>query len=281
MLHVYRRGALVSTLLVVGNSKSTNYEFTRCDSGKSNHHNVIFFGYSGVGKTFVCNKLTGQKHPTSSINGTSALELKQYDPILIKGKSVRLIDTCGMYGTVDTPVDAQTALARLNDLSDKYSKEGVSLLVFVRRDGATNVFEEAMVRKMRSLFPGIEVRLINNFMNKNEQLSEEKLKAASFFKSIDIRNQISFSNDDSKYAYDNTSRVKDFLVTGLKPNKVYTKEEMEFNMCNVYVDVLSETMALCNLLITDPIAFASCNVGLAILRGLVSFYCKRRSVKKD
>ena len=93
---------------------------------------VLVFGGTGVGKTSLCNTLTGRSRPTG--NGASGVTAKShlYNAFEHQGRKIRLFDTVGLHESSFGTVPAEEALSHVVELIKK-AKDGFSLLIHVAR----------------------------------------------------------------------------------------------------------------------------------------------------
>lgn len=93
---------------------------------------ILVFGAAGVGKTSLCNSLTGGRRATD--NGPLGVTAKShlYAPFSVDEHTIEVIDTVGLHESVHGTVPPDQAVQQLIDLLHK-SKDGFSLLVHVTR----------------------------------------------------------------------------------------------------------------------------------------------------
>lgn len=93
---------------------------------------VLVFGSTGVGKTSLCNALTGGARPTN--NGPFGVTAKThiYAPLRHGDSSVQIVDTAGLHESEGGTVNTETAVKQLIELLQS-SKEGFHLLIHVAR----------------------------------------------------------------------------------------------------------------------------------------------------
>jgi len=263
-LYTVKRIAAVSILGI----SSMTFAKVNADCDNKRPLNVIVFGFSRTGKTTLLNALTSENHLVGE-NGT--FELDEYKPIQVKDKLIKFVDTRGMFGTGDTVVPAADAEKMVTKLSTDYSNIGVSLLVYVRRDGGQNVLEEGMIRQMQSLFPGVPMIMVNNFMNTNEKASYEFLQKHKLFEKY-TRATIPASNLYSVNYFNNYGKIKQLVYEQAKEGITYTGADVKRNQCNFYVIALDGAQALCPLLL-EPSAAAICWSSVKLLSVLLRLYC--------
>lgn len=122
---------------------------------------VLVFGSTGVGKTSVCNTLTGRNRPTN--NGPFGVTQKThtYAPFTHDGRRIQIIDTAGMHESDGGTVKTEDAVQQIVELLQS-SKDGFHLLVHVAR--ATRITKQQeedhdfFVRRMTmSMVPSLMV----------------------------------------------------------------------------------------------------------------------------
>src|SRR4051812_6751705 len=93
---------------------------------------VLVFGATGIGKTSLCNALTGKARPTDS--GARGITAKShlYPPFQYGDSKIEVIDTVGLHESSDGTVPADKAVVELIQLLEK-ARDGFSLLVHVAR----------------------------------------------------------------------------------------------------------------------------------------------------
>ena len=112
---------------------------------------VLVFGATGVGKTSVCNVLSGRNRPTS--NGPLGVTEKThiYAPFEYDGVRVQLIDTAGLHESSGGTVPPDEAVMQIVELL-KSSRDGFNLLLHVARASRLTKEQEEdhefFVRKM-------------------------------------------------------------------------------------------------------------------------------------
>ena len=97
---------------------------------------VLVFGSTGVGKTSLCNTLTGKNRPTD--NGAKGITSKThlYAPFTTDSAIIEIIDTVGLHESVHGTVPADMAVMELVSLLEK-SRDGFNLLIQVSRASRT------------------------------------------------------------------------------------------------------------------------------------------------
>jgi len=93
---------------------------------------VLVFGTTGIGKTSLCNTLTGKARPTD--NGARGVTAKShlYSPFQTSGCKIEIIDTVGLHESSHGTVPADQAVVDLIALLEK-ARDGFSLLIHVAR----------------------------------------------------------------------------------------------------------------------------------------------------
>lgn len=93
---------------------------------------VLVFGATGVGKTSLCNALTGKSRPTN--NGARGITAKShiYPAFQTSDCKIEIIDTVGLHESSHGTVPAEQAVVELIELLEK-ARDGFSLLVHVTR----------------------------------------------------------------------------------------------------------------------------------------------------
>ena len=93
---------------------------------------VLVFGSTGVGKTSLCNAVSGGSRPTS--NGPFGVTQKThvYAPFAYAGRQIQIIDTAGLHESEGGTVRSEAAVQQLVELLQK-SRDGFHLLVHVAR----------------------------------------------------------------------------------------------------------------------------------------------------
>lgn len=97
-----------------------------------NKTRVLVFGATGIGKTSICNALSGRSRPTDG--GAKGVTSKShlYAPFTLHSRKVELVDTVGLHESNAGTVPADKAVLQLVELLGQ-AKEGFSLLVHVMR----------------------------------------------------------------------------------------------------------------------------------------------------
>ncbi|MDP3108673.1 GTPase domain-containing protein [Hydrogenophaga sp.] len=122
---------------------------------------VLVFGSTGVGKTSLCNTLTGRNRPTN--NGPFGVTQKThaFAPFVHDGRRIQIIDTAGMHESDGGTVKTDEAVQQIVELLQN-SKDGFHLLIHVAR--ATRITKEQeedhdfFVRRMtQSMVPSLMV----------------------------------------------------------------------------------------------------------------------------
>lgn len=93
---------------------------------------VLVFGATGVGKTSLCNTLTGRSRPTD--NGAKGITAKShlYAPFQTGDNRIELIDTVGLHESSHGTVSAEQSVMDLVSLLEK-ARDGFNLLIHVTR----------------------------------------------------------------------------------------------------------------------------------------------------
>lgn len=93
---------------------------------------VLVFGATGVGKTSLCNVITGKSRPTN--NGARGITAKShiYPAFQTSDCKIEIIDTVGLHESSHGTVPAEQAVVELIELLEK-ARDGFSLLVHVTR----------------------------------------------------------------------------------------------------------------------------------------------------
>ena len=93
---------------------------------------ILVFGATGIGKTSLCNALTGRVRPTD--NGARGITAKShiYPPFQTGDCKIQIIDTVGLHESAHGTVPAEQASIALIELLEK-AKDGFSLLIHVTR----------------------------------------------------------------------------------------------------------------------------------------------------
>lgn len=93
---------------------------------------VLVFGATGIGKTSLCNTLTGRTRPTD--NGARGVTAKShlYAPFQIENYKIELVDTVGLHESIHGTIPAEQAVVELVELLEK-ARSGFNLLVHVAR----------------------------------------------------------------------------------------------------------------------------------------------------
>lgn len=97
---------------------------------------ILVFGEAGVGKTSLCNVLSGQKRPTgNSVKGVS-LECNYYEEFKIKGtdQSCLLTDSVGLNEEEAGSISTAKAIKSLIKLL-KNAEDGYNLIIHVMKAG--------------------------------------------------------------------------------------------------------------------------------------------------
>ena len=95
---------------------------------------VLVFGGTGVGKTSLCNTLTGTTRPTDGGARGVTSKTHVYAAFRHKGHAIQVVDTVGLHEAESGTVPPEQAALQLVDLL-KSSKEGFHLLVHVAKAG--------------------------------------------------------------------------------------------------------------------------------------------------
>lgn len=95
---------------------------------------VLVFGTTGIGKTSLCNALTGRSRQTG--NGARGVTAKSHicAPFSAKGKKIQLVDTVGLHESSSGTVPAEEAFGHVVEILTN-AKDGFNLLVHVSRAG--------------------------------------------------------------------------------------------------------------------------------------------------
>ena len=93
---------------------------------------ILVFGATGIGKTSLCNALTGRVRPTD--NGARGITAKShlYPPFQTGNCTIQIIDTVGLHESAHGTVPAEQAVIALIELLEK-ARDGFSLLIHVTR----------------------------------------------------------------------------------------------------------------------------------------------------
>lgn len=103
---------------------------------------VLVYGTTGIGKTSLCNSLTGRARATDDGARGVTAKSHQYGVFEHNGRKIELIDTVGLHESSRGTVPADQAVRQLIELL-KNAKEGFSLLVHVTRASRiTKEFED-------------------------------------------------------------------------------------------------------------------------------------------
>lgn len=112
---------------------------------------VLVFGATGIGKTSLCNALSGRSRPTDGGAKGVTAKSHQYAAFGFGDRKIELVDTVGLHEGNGGTVPADRAVLQLVELLEK-AKGGFSLLVHVTRASRiTKDFEddhEFFVEKM-------------------------------------------------------------------------------------------------------------------------------------
>ena len=108
------------------------------------HHDssyVVVFGGAGAGKTSMLNALTGEEHLTSNTAIGCTFETTLYKPTLRNGIQYKFIDTLALEEASGGTMSNERARSVLVQLLVNL-KNGLNLLIFVRRSGRILVAEK-------------------------------------------------------------------------------------------------------------------------------------------
>ena len=107
-----------------------------------NKTRVLVFGATGIGKTSLCNSLSGRSRPTDGGAKGVTAKSHQYGVFTSESRKVELIDTVGLHEGSGGTVPAEKAVLQLVELLEQ-AKDGFSLLVHVTRASRiTKEFED-------------------------------------------------------------------------------------------------------------------------------------------
>lgn len=95
---------------------------------------VLVFGGTGVGKTSVCNELSGRSRPTDNDAQGVTAKTHIYGRFEHQGQSIELVDTVGLHEADSGTVPAESAVLQLSELL-RHSKDGFNLLIHVAKAG--------------------------------------------------------------------------------------------------------------------------------------------------
>ena len=93
---------------------------------------VLVFGATGVGKTSLCNALTGRDRPIDSGALGVTAKSHRYAPFEYDGIKIQITDTVGLHESSSGTVPAEKAILQLVELL-RNSKDGFNLLIHVAR----------------------------------------------------------------------------------------------------------------------------------------------------
>ena len=107
-----------------------------------NKTRVLVFGATGIGKTSLCNTLSGRSRPTDGGAKGVTAKSHQYGVFAFNDRKIELIDTVGLHEGNDGTVPADKAVLQLVELLER-AKDGFSLLLHVTRASRiTKEFED-------------------------------------------------------------------------------------------------------------------------------------------
>ena len=95
---------------------------------------VLVFGTTGIGKTSLCNALTGRSRPTG--NGARGVTAKSHicAPFSSKGAKIQLVDTVGLHESSSGTVPAEEAFGHVVEILTN-ARDGFNVLVHVSKAG--------------------------------------------------------------------------------------------------------------------------------------------------
>lgn len=92
---------------------------------------VLVFGATGIGKTSLCNTISGRARPANS--GAAGVTAKSHiSSVIIDGRKIELFDTVGLHESSTGTVPAEKAFEHLIELLTS-AKDGFNLLIHVAR----------------------------------------------------------------------------------------------------------------------------------------------------
>lgn len=94
--------------------------------------NVLVFGATGVGKTSICNELTGLDKPVSNSAKGVTFECFNFPTFEYRGKKINITDTVGLNESEQGTVSPQNAIEKLIHLMCQ-SSNGYNLLIHVMK----------------------------------------------------------------------------------------------------------------------------------------------------
>lgn len=93
-------------------------------------YRILVFGTTGVGKTSLCNTLTGKHQEVSSAACGTTFETYTYDPFSIDGDTFYITDTVGLNGSKLDRLSAEKAAEELMKLLQQ-AQDGFNILIHV------------------------------------------------------------------------------------------------------------------------------------------------------
>jgi hypothetical protein len=167
-----------------------------------------------------------------------------------------------LFGSPSNVVPSQQSMELVSNLARQLSKEGISLLVYVRSDGVGVTDHEIfLIQSLQALFPKVPVLCINNKMNGDQVSNDRKVKAMRI---SEVTSIIPGSNYYSVSTYPSREKILDDIVCLSNQEYTFTEDRTQKNIYNAISIIFTFAKSYCNL-ITDSISRQTCFVMCSII----------------